>query len=369
MKTSYKDYFLHDKSKNDYFGSWINDFLPKMEGYLNFNQDYQSFWVEFKNFDKANIWDFFFYINSDVQYGNTKEWLWCDIEKMICSWLTNRKKTKLDLGKPLWENVYDVINNHIKTDNEKESLMAAIVFKKHDEKRFENLDDFYMFLLEQLKLFEMNFGEYIYHLHFRHELGGRPTCEKTNFNIYAKYTIEDLCDINNLSSIYSFNYDSIRIENIINKVNNINGDWNNPIFGIDSNVFPASDIRYIFSKTNRRMELDMIDDKEKKEIPFDNVVIYGHSLDESDYSYLVSVFDKLKISDLDNNSKIVFAFSIYDVQKEQKIRSDFRIAISKMFYNYSIYLGKDKQPNRLLDILTSQGKILMYEIYNINPLY
>lgn len=367
MKTSYKDYFLYDKDKNDYFGSWIDEFLPKLDNYVSFNTgNFKDFWLPFKSFDKANIWDLFFYINSDIKYGSTKEWAWCDIEKLIYSWLKDRNKTQFDSGKSHWENVYSIINNHVKSENERESLMAAFVFKKHNEHRFENIEDFYLFLLEQLKLFEENFGKYIYQLHFKGAFGGFPAYEKTSFNSYAKFTIDDLCDIDKLVSIDSFNYDNIRLENIFDKIYNINGDWYNPIFGIDSNAFPANDIRYIFSKTNRRMELDMINDEERKNVPFDNVVIYGHSLDESDYSYFFSIFDKLKITDLTNDSKVVFAFSIYDSKLEQKIKNDYRISIAKLFYDYSIYLGKDKQPNRLLDVLTSQGKILMYEINEIN---
>ncbi len=368
MKTSYKDYFLYDKDKNDYFGSWIDEFLPKLDNYVSFNTgNFKDFWLPFKNFDKANIWDLFFYINSDINYGNTKEWRWCDIENMICSWLKNRIPSQFDTGKPQWENVYNIINNYIKSDNEKVKLMAAFIFKKHNEKRFNNINDFYMFLLSELKLFERNFGVYIDKLHYdRTNEDFGVVLQKTRFSSFARLTIENLCNLNELVSIDSFNYDDLENEDLNEKLVNINGNIDAPIFGIDSNIFPASDIRYIFSKTNRRMELDMLDDEERKNEPYENSVIYGHSLNEADYSYFFSVFDKLHISDLANNSKIIFAFSIYDDTKEQQIRSDFRSAISKLFYDYSIYLGKDKQPNRLLDVLTSQGKILMYEINEIN---
>lgn len=135
MKTSYKDYFIHDKDKNNYFGSWIENFLPNMDGYLSFNSEYQRFWTPFEHFDKANIWDMFFYINSDVHYGNTKEWCWCDIENMICSWLKDEKTAKSEYKKSHWENVYNIINNNIKVDYEREKIMAAFVFKKHGEKK------------------------------------------------------------------------------------------------------------------------------------------------------------------------------------------------------------------------------------------
>ena len=285
---------------------------------------------------------------------------------MICSWLNNRIPSQFDSGKPQWENVYNIINNGIKSNNEKVKLMAAFVFKKHNEKKFENINDFYMFLLRELKIFERNFGMFIDKMHYdrAYESFG-VVSKKTNFSTFAKLTIDKLCNLNNLVSIDSFNYDDLENKDLNEKLVNINGNIDSPIFGIDSNAFPASDIRYIFSKTNRRMDLEMLSDKKKNSDMFENVVIYGHSLNEADYSYFFSIFDKLQISDLSNDSEVVFAFSIYDVKMEQQIRSDFRTAVSKMFYDYSIYIGKDKQPNRLLDVLTSQRKILFYEIKEI----
>ena len=241
--------------------------------------------------------------------------------------------------------------------------MAAFIFKKHNEKRFDNINDFYMFLLCELRLFERNFGLYIDKLHYdRTNEAFGVVLQKTRFSFLARLTIEKLCNLNNLVSIDSFNYDDLENNELNEKLANINGTVDAPIFGIDSNIFPASDIRYIFSKTNRRMDLDMLSDEKKNDESFENLVIYGHSLNEADYSYFFSIFDKLKISDLTSDSKIVFAFSIYDENKEEQIRSSLRNSIAKMFYDYSVYLGKDKQPNRLLDILTSQGKILMYEL-------
>ena len=69
IPTSYKNYFLHDEYKNDSLDAWINKFLPKLDDFVDFNKgNYRDFWVPFEHFDKANIWDLFFYINSDVHY-------------------------------------------------------------------------------------------------------------------------------------------------------------------------------------------------------------------------------------------------------------------------------------------------------------
>ena len=373
MKTSYKDFFLHDEKKNELCKILIDKFNIFMKDYWEYNSS--TFIHNCDIFDDIvinNIWDFFFYLNSNNNNNNLnqKEWRWCDIEDTMLKWLMDREKNQIDSGKPYWERVYNIINNNVTSYDIKLCFLATAIYIKHNRKRFDNINDFYIFLLGELKVFEMNFGSYIDGLHFdRTNESFGVILPKTSFRHYSAITIKELCNFNNLSSIDSFNYDSLENADFDSKLININGNHEAPIFGIDSDAFPASDIRYIFSKTNRRMELDMLNDEERKNEPYENVVIYGHSLNKADYSYFFAVFDKLQISDLTNNSKIIFAFSIYDDAKEQKIRSEFRSAVSKMFYDYSIYLGKEKQPNRLLDVLTSQGKILMYEISEISTLY
>ena len=74
----------------------------------------------------------------------------------------------------------------------------------------------------------------------------------------------------------------------------------------------------------------------------------------------------MTIVDLSNSSIIVFAFAVFDKKKEQQIKMNLRTSITKLFIDYSRYKGNSEQPNRLLDALTSQGKVLMYEINTID---
>ena len=115
-------------------------------------------------------------------------------------------------------------------------------------------------------------------------------------------------------------------------------------------------------KTNRRMELDMIKKEERVTVPFDNVVIYGHSLNKADYNYFFALLDKLNLIDSSNNSKVVFAYSLYPESKPEDIRKNYRSGISQLFCSYSTYIGKTTEPNRLLDLLTLEDKVFIYEI-------
>lgn len=99
-----------------------------------------------------------------------------------------------------------------------------------------------------------------------------------------------------------------------------------------------------------------------EKIAFQNVLVFGHSLNSADYSYFFSTLDRMKITDLSNDNTIVFAFSIYDYDDEENIKSKLREGIFQLFRDYSIYRGNKEHPDRLLDALTTQGKVIMYEI-------
>lgn len=140
----------------------------------------------------------------------------------------------------------------------------------------------------------------------------------------------------------------------------INGSWKNPIFGVDT-VFEPKDPAFIFTKTSRRIDSDLFDNSIETKPDFENLVIYGHSLDEADYSYFFPAFDKLKLTDSLASNVVVFAYSIYDSNKEEEIKAELRQAVSNIMYAYA----KSKNlsdPKRFLDSLSTQKRIVTYEI-------
>lgn len=364
LKTSYADYFRHFSGKNAYFLEWIDKYLDKYwkekPARITFQIDW---WVEFTNFEKTNVWDFYFFLVSREKEKEIGKWRWCDIEKMIERSLDDPSPKNLFC----WPLVYQTLINgeHYRYKSSDLRILAAVAYQKNEKRPFESPEAFYTFLLEQLKEFERNFGAYIYHQHVddtNRAFGILRTNEP--FRVYAFKTLEQLCNIENLVRIDSFNFDSLDRTEVEAIFHNVNGDIRAPIFGIDSNAFPSKDPRHIFAKTSRRMELDMVSDTTAERTPFSNVIVFGHSLNAADYSYFFSLLDRLDISNLESNSKIVFAFVIYDPEKEYEIRSNIRESVIKLFEDYSVYKG-NQSPNRLLDALTTQGKVLMYEIPRI----
>ena len=362
LKTKYRDYFLSDKNKNEYFKKWINDYKSKAMNYVNFSlSNHKDFWLDFDNFDKTNLWTFFFYLTSNIEPNEQLDWKWCEIEKTILQWVYNKDSRNENIS---FYSVYLLLSGNYKSSySENIYILASVAYRKNGEKQIYSTKEFYNLLLKELKLFEKEFGDYIYYQIFDR------LCSKYGNKVYinnfpekTNEAINQLCTRDNIVSIESFNYSSIEIQELESKFHNINGNVDNPIFGVDSSAFFPPDERYIFTKTNRRMELDMIEHKSYEQVDFDNIIIYGHSLNSSDYSYFFSIFDKIDIIDFKNNSKIVFAYSIYDKTKIEKIKSDYRLAIFSLFQEYSKYKGNKEFPNRLLDALTTQGKVLLYEL-------
>ena len=360
LKTSYSNYFLHNKSKIRFFENWISSFSLKARDYTNFSStNHKDFWIDSPFFDNANVWDFFFFVKSKQRGVDVEKWRWCDVETAIQKSLADKVKGFN------WPSIYDFLcNRNIPLYEEDDFyVLAGVVYKKNGEKMFASREEFYVFLLEQLKLFEKDFGYYIYHQHFD-DTNSRFGIVIPNgaFIVNAEEAINRMCNIGEVVSIDSFNYDSLYIRGLDDILYNINGTYEKPIFGIDSESFVPSDPQFIFTKTNRRMELDMLRDKAQERIEFENIIIFGHSLDAADYSYFFSILDRIDISNLEKPSTVVFVFSIYDGNQEYQIRSDLRKAIARLFHDYSIYRGNTNSPNRLLDALTTQGKVLTLEI-------
>ena len=365
LKTKYSDYFKFDDSKNKALKNWIDSFnnlYYYADGYRNI-ANRKDLWVDLLNFKNTNIWDLFFFL---VSYENNSfdNWKWCDIESVMLEWLHRNTDKMYFSSIRNFELVYKFIDGSLsKKVDAAVYYLAAFAFKKNNEKKFKNIDEFYSFLLSQLKLFEKEFGQYIYHLQVDDSCKAfLPPKPIITYIEKAEEAICKICTIENIASIDTFNYGTPLIEKIKGKINHINGDVDNPIFGVDSNAFIAPDPRYIFSKTNRRMNLDMIKNESYETKEFENIIIFGSSLSVADYSYFFSIFDKINITDLSNPAKIVFAYNVYDSGKEEAINKQLSKSIFELFQEYSRYKGNNEQPNRLLDSLTTQGKVILYRI-------
>lgn len=91
------------------------------------------------------------------------------------------------------------------------------------------------------------------------------------------------------------------------------------------------------------------------------VVINNFAIVEFISSFLLH-FDKLRLTDLTNDSKVIFAYSPYRSSFKNDILSNLRKGISTLIQEYSEYKYGCQNKHRLLDQLTIQKKILIYNI-------
>lgn len=354
LKTKYKDYFDHNKDKY----CFIND---KYREYLDMS--IVDFDFTDKRINLLNSWDLFFALNS-LDNNQMFDSDWCDIERLMLSSFpvhvnNNERNTitsKIDWG---------VMKGRVSKDEHRKCCdiydFIAVFMKTKIKYLQTDLESFYDFLLSELKAFEKNFGNYI-HNQIVPNTPERNFIDTTNRTYFqkAEATINELCDINNLVAIDTFNYSDMRIENLKCPIQHINGSYLNPIFGIDSSFEPKDEC-FIFTKTARRIDSDMFEQSFERKPDFENVVIFGHSLNEADYSYFFPLFDKLNLLDSLANNVVVFAYSIYDEKQEKTIKSTLRKSISNIMFAYAKSKGVS-EPQRFLDSLSTQNRIVTYEL-------
>ena len=359
---------LHTKY-SDFYCKYLDTYLRIRELFDSYDET-ETLAFKHEQIDLWTTWDLFFVLNSSKDPGiNSKKW--CDIEKMMLSSLIteldfedNVEYASLSLCSYVhWPEIKECVVRNIQATNHRDRFVVGFIKEKMKIRGFYP-SAFYQFLLSELKEFEKRFGGFIYdQLHenyFETVNFGERTFWNGPYIKMAMSTIAELCDTNQLTAIDSFNYGTIGYEGIINKIQNVNGDVHSPIFGIDT-IFEPKDERFVFTKTARRIDLDLLSFDHESEKDFENIVIFGHSLNKADYSYFFPLFDKMRLTDLSATGVIVFAFDIYDVNNEESIRVQQRESMSKLLYEYASEKGLPN-PKRFLDSLSTQKRILSYEI-------
>ena len=361
LQSSYNDYFLENKSKYDRIVSWTDSFIKLLDAGNSFYEIDLDL-----GFENYNVWDFMLAFEKHRFHRNEKDIKWCDIEKLIFNSLVVKDICFASID---WNKAYKIYSQKLRTSDTYENIISKIIYLKKDGENFFNEEQYYEFLLDELKLFEYEFGLFILNRQINKKRKwfaiGLPN--EKYFKCVQK-TLNDLCNFHSLVSIDSFNYsyfDNRILDGHTEIVyNHINGNYKCPIFGIDTTLDPY-DKRYIFTKSYRRMELNMGLPDFTNDPAFNHLIIYGHSLNEADYGYFFAMFDRMDLLNNSSNSSIVFAYSIYKENEEERIMHDLRVAVSKLIYRYALF-KKIESPERLIDYLYLQNKILYLEISELS---
>ena len=363
LNTRYKDFFESISQKE------IFDALTKLDEQLSSvdNQNFKVFSLDID--ERTTFWDILFWKDPSRQSKKN----WCDVESFIFNFFYS-KNDKEDSD---FEKVYSIVRNNIRNkkielydcpDRLKLSCFYLIMKNVVTYPK----DDFTSMLLDELQRFEKKFGTFV----------NKEFIEKRDrFSILYRYIIKQCIPKElRIVSLDSFNYTPIEFFNGISyysrsdikeelptRIKHINGDYETPIFGIDSSKFKVSNPAHIFTKTYRRITTDFFEEKNEDnnitlDYKFEDLIIFGHSLNEQDYNYYFPIFDFMNLMDVTANSKLYFLYYIYDEKNRNKIKKENVKSLYSMLNAYEEYKTGKNKDYRLVDTLSSRGRLRFKEI-------
>lgn len=360
LKTKYSDYF---ETKKTYYSNIIRLFNEFKAQYDIENNPKELFRLLQCGFGYnpslvKNIWDVLFCLSFANNNNNV---LWCDVELKIHNSFIKKsaiEKGCVDFSIIHWDIVNELVHDYNRsTHASPEELFVAMISNIIcEEKNDKGYYNFYSFLKYELIRFEYLFGLYIEEV----------TAHTSDLEKKQKDLLNVLSNINQVVSIDTFNYSDFYGAPDSALPRHINGTFVSPIFGIDRSLDEyennfLSNEAFNYFKTSRRMDQELIQNNITKQENFDNVIVFGHSLNKQDYSYFYPILDRIKASDSTSNSCFVVAYHIYDETKADSIRLNIKNSIVNLFSTYEKeHLGL--RDARLLDFLTTQNRIILYQI-------
>lgn len=363
-KTSYKDFF---ESKT------YSDTITKLEKWVNcftiHNNAVDVFVGNMLGYD-FTCWDLLFYLVSTKGplRRTTDSIRWCDVETVIHDSLVGDiREGEFSFS---WKQVDKLLFENPSSDPSDyyEQVVASYI-----DNHFEKGINLHQVLLDELIRFEKKFGAYI-----------KKATGTTEYQDDAEDLVKRLCDAPQNLYVDSFNYSAFRFiaptgltinfgdkDQVCTKnrvIRHINGNYSNPIFGIDltedeKRKHPQC-IR--FTKTSRRLQQDShCLTQTIREWPesVNHAVVFGHSLNRMDYDYFNYLFTILHFNafELDKMGSIEFVYSIYNPQKADEIRSNYADAIYNLIDYYEGHVNGMKQ-KVLANLLRFSGKLKIREL-------
>ena len=360
LKTRYSDYFKNRKISEEFFekiklifknsiGSYNYDARGKVYAVFDYDETLLNMQIIqlYKDIEKNLFYLYLIFLKKcDLN--------WNEVESNILPFIRDTSKIfKLKME--------TILGNIEKNEMYKYLLIARAIIK--DRKNLSFLD----FMMEQLNLFEKDFGNYIGSLEIKEENKNRlinifrTTCRKKIINFNYSIFLQDLID--RYKDIAFSEIEIARRIKPIESIVNIHGDFKNPIFGIDS--LNSEEQFQNFTKTSRILNNDTVGNFElPKPEKLGTINFFGHSLSEADYSYFQSLFDYYDI--YSSNIKLNFMYSEYDKNDLTRAKRETHNNVVKLMKNYGEKLeNKDKGKN-LLHKLLIENRIKLINIDNSN---
>lgn len=362
LKTKYSDYFKNRKISEEFFekiklifknsiGSYNYDARGKVYAVFDYNETLLNMQIIqlYKDIEKNLFYLYLIFLKKcDLN--------WNEVENNILPFIRDTSKIfKLKME--------TILGNIEKNEMYKYLLIAKVIIK--DRKNLSFLD----FMMEQLNLFEKDFGNYIGSLELKEKNKNRlinifrTTCRKKIINFNYSIFLQDLID--RYKDIAFSEIEIARRIKSIESIVNIHGDFKNPIFGIDSHN--SEEQFQNFTKTSRILNNDTVGNFElPKPEKLGTINFFGHSLSEADYSYFQSLFDYYDI--YSSNIKLNFMYSEYDKNDLTRAKRETHNNVVKLMNNYGEKLeNKDKGKN-LLHKLLIENRIKLINVDKENKI-
>lgn len=351
-KTSYRNYF-----ESEYYCStknWVENYTNMLRA---IGRNTPSLFDDYE--ESISCWDLLFYLKT--KYEDTGKENWFDLEWIIHESLLNNNPHDAS-----WERVLYYFKNdsyqllsRIRNDNiDYNAILCEYLkaitqgkgFSKHDE------EEFYSFLFSELKRFEINFGKYI--------------VDQTSSEEYlkkSKLLVKELVGVEGRENILidTFNYSKPKVDQWF--IRSINGDSDNPIFGINLTADEENQNKYLdrFTKTSRRIHSAVYHEggtfESREEII--HAIVFGHSLNYMDYDYFSYLFSLLGFDSASTKEMgvIEFVYSIYDKEKAEIIRKEFTGRVYRLLSYYEKSIGIVSN-HALINRLYFSNKLIIKEL-------
>lgn len=403
LPTSYQSYFKYRHSKlNELYALdrkldniikeyWEDEDIYQFDdgNFEKFRDEIVEIIEKMKNDKMLNFWDLHFYkLDLDNPDWNNVE---DEIAKFVIDFpklLTGVKlasatgtaiepsRAETELVSPLQINEKNKAkkNEAMKNEAKKKTInsILQIFIDENIEKYSNDLDRFF---ISELNKFEKDFSEYM-------GLICQTVCKnKLYTNTYSSNIKKILANRINESSnccVLNFNYSVINETFQVDKFSfdeiNVHGKYSEKIiFGIDSKVKQSKteqsktekseinyyDAYYRYTKTYRKIEANYMPQKLPDKNDLTQIIFYGHSLSDADYSYFQSLFD---LYDIYNQTTLIFLYSIFKGKTRKEIETDLHKNIVKLISTYGETMDNKNHGKNLLHKLLLEGRLQLREI-------
>jgi len=303
-------------------------------------------------FTQITFWDLYYAIPHIYKFRNVDYWY--DFESQLLRFIASIENDYNDYKEIITTNNIEA-HNRIQKEDEQKTVYDFILHQYLEcyEKEAYKYDKL---LKKDMVKYEKDFGNYI-------------ALQQKSFLEYDKISkeiIQKLVGDGNLVYVNTFNYTNLKkAVSTECDIWHVNGDFENPIFGIDyTGKDPVNSKWFTFSKTYRRLELHGNDLYFPKNKEFSKVVIYGHSLNRQDYNYFYALFNRINLSNdrgKRNGYTVEFVYSKYPGKESDDARQETIERVLKLFQGYNKEILHEEN-FRLMDILFSNGAVKFREI-------